>query len=342
MHVAVYIPLLIPALAALTARPLGRRLPPPAATWLLAASTFVLALTSSAVLGLLALSALVRVSFVEAVGHMSAAVIRGGDAVSLPVALLAGGLLALAATAAGRALLRRAAAIAAAHRRARSLPGTGQVVVTEDASADAYTIPGWPCRIVITQGMLDALAGAERDVLLAHERAHARNSHYLFTSAARLAAAANPLLRPVAAEVGYVIERWADESAATETGDRPLAARAVARAALATAASPPDRDAAMTALGLITQDGERRGNGEPPRGKPRMARERRAPRPGPVPRRVAALLAPPPGLAPGPSMLLLAAAVLLVVISGAAALEAARDLHSLIELAQAQVQPQPR
>ncbi len=59
-------------------------------------------------------------------------------------------------------------------------------------------------------------------MLLAHERAHARNSHYLFTSAARLAAAANPLLRPVAAEVGYAIERWADERAAAETGDRAL------------------------------------------------------------------------------------------------------------------------
>src|SRR5580692_2025239 len=123
MRVAVYIPLIIPALAALAARPLGSRLPPSAATWLLAASTLVLALTSSAVLGMLALTALVRVSFVDAIGHMSAAVIRSGDKVSLPVALLAGGLLALAATAACRALWRRGAAIAAAHRRARTLPG---------------------------------------------------------------------------------------------------------------------------------------------------------------------------------------------------------------------------
>jgi hypothetical protein len=56
---------------------------------------------------------------------------------------------------------------------------------------------------------------------------------------------------------------------------------------------------------------------------------------GPVPRRVAALLAPCPGPLPGPSALVLAAAVLLVAISGAAALDAARDLHQLIELAQA-------
>jgi len=37
-------------------------------------------------------------------------------------------------------------------------------------------------------------------VLLAHERAHAASSHYLFTSVTRLAAAVNPLLRPVAAQ----------------------------------------------------------------------------------------------------------------------------------------------
>ncbi|MGH3279261.1 MAG: M56 family metallopeptidase, partial [Trebonia sp.] len=212
---------------------------------------------------------------------------------------------------------RRAAAVARAHRHASGLPGAGEVVVTEDSAADAYTVPGWPCRIVITQGMLRALSAGERGVLLAHERTHARNSHYLFTSVARLAAAANPLLRPVAAEVGYAVERWADERAAAETGDRTLAARAIAHAALATSAAPPDRDAAMTALGLITsgEDGQREG------------KHRKV---GPVPRRVAALLVPPPELSP----LLLAAAVVLVLVSGASALEAARNLHQLIELAQ--------
>jgi len=68
--------------------------------------------------------------------------------------------------------------------------------------------------------MLRALSGPERRVLLAHERAHAAWNHYLFTTAARLAAAANPLLRPLAAEVGYTVERWADERAASLTGDR--------------------------------------------------------------------------------------------------------------------------
>lgn len=323
MHVAIYLPLVIPLLAALAARPLADRLPPLAATWLLAASALALALASSAVLGLLALSALIRVPYVDAVGHLSRPAIASGDAVSAPVAIAAGGILVAAVVAAGRALWRRVRAIAAAHRHARDLPGAGQVVVTDDQSADAYTVPGWPCRIVITEGMLRALSPRERDVLLAHERAHARGQHYLFTSASRLAAAANPLLRPVTAQVAYTVERWADEHAAAETGDRRLTARAIARAALASNAAPPGRSAAITALGLLGQDD---GEGEPGRHR-RRSTPRKA---GPVPRRVAALLSPPPRL----SLLLLVAAVLLVTVSGVSALEAARNFHQLLELAQ--------
>ena len=322
MHFAVYLPLIVPVFAALAARPLADRLPPAAATWLLAASALALALASSAVLGMLALSALVRIPVIDALGHLSRPVINSGDAVSLPVAIVAGGLLVMAAVAACRAVWRRGRAIAAAHRHASRLPGAGQVVVTEDNAADAYTVPGWPCRIVITQGMLRALSAGERSVLLAHERSHAQGSHYLFTSVARLAAAANPLLRPVAAQAGYTVERWADERAASQAGDRTLAARAVAHAALATSASPPDRDAAMSALGLITQERERRS------GIPRADLSRA----GQVPRRVAALLAPPPRL----RLLLLVAAIVLVAVAGGAALEAARNFHQLIELAQGQ------
>lgn len=311
MHVAIYLPLVVPLLAAVSARTLADRLPPAAATWLLTVSALALALASSAVLGLLALSALIRLPVVDAVGHLSRSAVAHDDAVSVPVAIAAGALLVAAATAAGKAGWRRVRSIVRAHRHASGLPGAGEVVVTEDVDADAYTVPGWPCRIVITQGMLRALSAGERGVLLAHERTHARNSHYLFTALARLAAAANPLLRPVAAEVGYAIERWADERAAAEAGDRALAARAIAHAALASAAAPPERVTAVTALGLIAQES----------GKP-----------GPVPRRVAALLAPPPGL----SLLLLVAAIALVAVSGASAVEAARNLHQLIELAQGQ------
>jgi hypothetical protein len=316
MHLAVYLPLLIPALAALAARPLADRLPPAVATWLLAGSALALAAASSAVLGLLALTAITRISLLDSLGNLSARVMAQNDPASLPVAIVAGALLAIAAVAACRALYRRGEAIIAAGRRARRLPGAAQVVVTEDAAADAYTLPGWPCRIVITSGMLTALTHPERTVLLAHERAHASWGHYLFTTAARLAAAANPLLRPVAAEVGFTVERWADEHAARVTGDRPLTAKAVAHAAFAANAAPPARDAAVPALGVI------------PAGIRKLDEARRA---GPVPRRVAALLRP----APAPSLLLAGAALLLVAISGASAVEAATDMHTLIEYAQA-------
>ena len=110
------------------------------------------------------------------------------------------------------------------------------------------------------------------------------------------------------------MERWADEHAAVVTGDRQLAARAIARAALATAAAPAPRPAgdagALGVLGTVR----------------RLAPARR---PGPVPRRVAALLRPPPQ----PRLLLLFAAVAIVLVSGASALEAARDLHALLALA---------
>jgi len=316
MHLAVYLPLVMPLLAAAAARPLAVRLPPAAATWLLAGSAVALAMASCAVLGLLALTALVRIPLVGAVGEMSRQVISRGDPASVPVAVAAGVLLAAAAAGVCRALWHRTAALIAAGRQARRLPGAGQVVVTEDEAADAYTLPGWPCRIVVTTGMMRALSHPERQVLLAHERAHASGFHYLFTTAARLASAANPLLSPLAAAVNYTVERWADERAAVAAGDRRLAARAIARAALASAAAPSRQPGqasrAAGALGVVTGP----------------ARMRHA---GPVPRRVAALLGPPPQ----PRLLLLAVAVLLVAVAGAAALQAALDLHALLEYARA-------
>jgi hypothetical protein len=323
MDVTVYLPLIVPAFAALAARPAADRLPPAAATWLLTAAALVLACSSCAVLGLLAFSALVRLPFVAQAGDLSLPVIGRSDAVPLPVEIAAAGALVLVAVTAGRAVLRRGAALAAAHRHAQSLPGAGQVVVTEDAAADAYTLPGWPCRIVVTRGMLSALSAREREVLLAHERAHAAASHYLFTSAARLASAASPMLRPVADQVAYTVERWADERAAAQTGDRSLAARAIARAALATKAAPPARAGTMSALGMVVGPPGLRGA-------------------GPVPRRVAALLAPalpsPLAVLRNPRstqpLLLASAVLLLTAVSAASALDAAAALHHLIELAQ--------
>jgi Zn-dependent protease with chaperone function len=194
-------------------------------------------------------------------------------------------------------------------------------VVVQDDGVDAYTVPGWPSRIVVTSGMLAALTLAEREVLLAHEHAHAGSRHHLFAAVARLAAAANPLLGPLATAIGYSVERWADERAAAAAGSRPLAARtiakagaALAKAALAASAAPAFRAHSAVVLAAL----------------PRPSTLRRA---GPVPRRVAALLGPPPRLRLVPLVLTVA----LVAFAGLSALEAARDLHAMIELAQSAV-----
>jgi Zn-dependent protease with chaperone function len=322
VDLAVYLPLLLPVCAAAGAWPLATRLPPRVATWLLTGAAVVLAALSTAVLGILALTAILRIPLVASIGHLSAAVIRREDPASLLAALVAAALLAAASCAAARAGWRRARALIVAARDGRCLPGPSQVVVIPDGVADAYTVPGRPGRIVVTAGMLDALDPAERRVLLAHERAHADNHHYLFTALAHFAAAANPLLRPVAAAVSYTVERWADESAARHCGDRRLAARAVGKAALASSRTGGPRSPRLAPVAGITG--------------PRLSPVRRLTGPGalgPVPRRVAALLTPAPSLRP----LLVAAAATVVLVSGVAALDAAYDLHALVELAQAPV-----
>ena len=313
MRLVVYLPLVVPLLAAVVARPLAERLPPAVATWLLSVSALLLAAGSSAVLGMLALTAVVRLPLVDVLGEMSGQVIRSNDPASVPVAVVAGALLVLAVVSTVRALWKRVSALLAAGRKARLLPGTGQVVVTGDDAADAYTLPGLPCRVVVTDGMLRALDDPEQRVLLAHEGAHAAGMHYLFGTVAKVAAAANPFLGPVTSAVGYTMERWADERAAAVTGDRQLTARAVARAALATTANPPRRPAAHGVLGILGA----------------VTRLSRTRRPGPVPRRVAALLRPPPEL----SLVLLAIGVLLVAVSGASVVDAAGDLHAILDLA---------
>lgn len=182
-------------------------------------------------------------------------------------------------------------------------PGSGEQVLTiVDDSVDAYAAPGRPGRIVITSGMVDAATDSEREVLLAHERA------------AWLAAAANPLLRPLAAAVNYSIERWADERAASVTGSRPLVAHTIAKAALAAAAAPASRtgsSSAAVAAGLT--------------GPSQLGRR------GSVPRRVDALLGPPPRR----SIVLLTLAIAVLAVCGVAAVGAAGDLHAMVGLAQA-------
>ncbi|MFF0170561.1 M56 family metallopeptidase [Streptomyces prasinus] len=159
-----------------------------------------------------------------------------------------------------------------AHRALEGLPDT-EVAVLPDGTPYAYALPGTGPRrdrVVVTTALLDHLAPAERRALFAHERAHLAARHHRFLLAVRLAAHANPFLRPLHTAVSYAAERWADEDAARTVGDRRTVATAIGKAALASRAGGPPLPAFAA--------------------------------PGPVPRRVAALLAPAPATGPWPEV----------------------------------------
>jgi len=267
---------------------LGRRLPPATAVRLLTAAMLVCALATGFVLAVAGFVVLARVPVVAALGHWSAAAVGSGA----PVPVAAGCLAGLTVLALMAAAVRRAAATVRALLRAAAVcrrlgPAVARLVVVDDDLPEAYALPGIRGRVVVSTAMLRALPAAERRVLLAHETAHLTHRHHLYVVAAELAAAANPLLRPAARAVATAVEREADESAAGEVGDRPLAARALARAGLARAAA---RSPSVPAAALAGTGGE-------------------------LAERARALLAPPPR----PRRTLAAAVALLVLATGGAA-----------------------
>ncbi|MFB8128632.1 M56 family metallopeptidase [Streptomyces mirabilis] len=308
MRIAVYVPLLLSLLAPLGGRPLSERCEPRLATWLLTASSLALGAASMISLGLLAVTGLIRVPQLADLGHWSSRSARGADPAQLSIALVAGLLLGGTVIAAARMLWRRTRTLASAAVDAACMPARDGLVVVEDEAPDAYALPGLPGRVVVSTGMLRTLDEPEHDILLAHERAHLSAHHYAFVALAQLGASANPLLRPLASAVTYTIERWADENAATATGDRARVARTVGKAALAAHRTPSRIRTAGAALGILGRRGP-------------LATA------GPVPRRVAALLVPP--LRRHPALTTATAAVLTAATLATA--EAAHDLHLLLQ-----------
>jgi Peptidase family M48 len=309
----VALPMLAPALAGLTARPLAARMEPRQAVWLLATASVVLAASSAAALALVAAYAAIRSPVLAAAGDYSLLVVRHADPVPALAGLLAGSLLLAALIAAGALIRSRAIAIARSYRHAAAMTASGGIVVLPGASIEAYTMPGNPGRIVISGRLLNHLDARQQSALVAHEHAHLTGRHYLFASAARLAAAANPLLRPVARSVEYALERWADEHAAAVTGNRRLVAETIGEVALI--ASPHSPHRSSLALGAL--------------GARRMRVSLNSA--GPVPRRVAALL----GVPPRPGRWLSATVATVALLAAAAAMIAAVDLHALVEFGQA-------
>ena len=122
--------------------------------------------------------------------------------------------------------------------RTRRRAGAGtegrSLAVIDSIEPIAFAAPGKPGCVVVSRGLLDALDVRERQVVLAHERAHLHHNHHRYLLAAELTVAIVPVLRPLARQIRFATERSADESAADAMGgDRRLVARAIARAAVA-------------------------------------------------------------------------------------------------------------
>lgn len=301
MSPALVLPIVLSALLGLLGPAAARRSGHAAAVRLLPLTCLLVA--GSTVMGVatVAVSALAGVGEVAELGRWSVRALPAAwRAVPVPVGLLAGTVVLVLLTGAGwRAseLVRQLLAAGRACRAAGSR--TGGVVVVHDGRPHAFAVAGVRGGVVVSTGMLHALDASGCRALLAHERSHLRRRHHLSLIAVQLAAAADPLLRPLVAVTAHAVEREADEDAARTVGDRRTVAIAVARAALATAHRAPDaalRPARPGALPAATS--------------------------GEVSDRVAALLAPPVRsrrLAPAALLLVAVLAAWPSAVSGLAA-----------------------
>jgi Zn-dependent protease with chaperone function len=223
-------PLGIAALGALLAGFAPRRLRPRPAALSLTVATVAVAATWLWVLLAVTLGAASRIPVVGRLSGWCPDLHALDGAVA--AAAGAGAALVLAGTA-----VRAVGVARAEHRTRRRMPHCdGGVLVIESDEPTAYAVPGPGGGVVVSTGMMEALAPAEQKVLWAHERSHLIHHHHRYLMAAEFAVAVVPLLRPLAHQVRFATERWADEDAARHLdGDRGLVARAIARAALASA-----------------------------------------------------------------------------------------------------------
>lgn len=125
----------------------------------------------------------------------------------------------------------RAARVVRLERRAR-LNAPGPIEFIENTEPFAVTIPGTGGRIVISTGLVDLVNDRELDAVIAHERTHAYHRHDRFMLCARLVTALLPLTQPITSRLHFALERWADEAAASQCGDRNLVAHTLAKVAL--------------------------------------------------------------------------------------------------------------
>ena len=230
MRFSVVGPTLITAVLLAGATLIYRRLRPRPAAWVLTTLTLMATLAVVWAMGLFALAFAVQHPWLSAHARWCHHLGVHHRHVPVPLGLAAWGLLVVMGVSVWRQLNEQR------KDRARA-EDARELQVVHHTTPAAFVVPGRPGRIVVSTGMLRVLDVEERRVLLAHERSHLDRHHHRFIGVTDLAASALPLLRPVQRHVRFAVERWADEDAAAAVGDRRLVARALSRAAVASAPS---------------------------------------------------------------------------------------------------------
>jgi Zn-dependent protease with chaperone function len=215
------------------------RLHPAVAVRLLTILSLTLALCTGLVLSACAVLVIAGLGPLPNIGHWSAAGLRSHSGIAMAPGLLAAAVVLACLSAASVRAVRSFRTLRRSESAAKALhPISGSLVIIDDEDPIAYAIGSFRHRIVVSTSMLKTLAAGERRALLAHEESHVRHRHHLYVHLATLAASANPFLWPLARTVERQVERWADEDAATAVGDRTVAARALAIAAIFAAGGP--------------------------------------------------------------------------------------------------------
>lgn len=233
MIALIVVPVLVSIGLSLGADQLVLRVHPRASVPVLTGAAVSAALCTGAALGVCGMLTVAQLGPLPGMGQWSSASLRQQSEFPDYLGVMAMAMVAACASMTGVRGVRSVRELHCMSIAARALtPTGGRLVVIDDRGATAYAVPGAGGRVVVSTAMLKALDPSERRVLIAHEYAHLRGRHYVYRHLVRVAAAANPLLWPVVQAVDLGLERWADEAAVRETGDRSVAARALARAAL--------------------------------------------------------------------------------------------------------------
>lgn len=233
-------PLAVALSLAIAVTTVHRRLPPRLATRLVVVSISAAVLAAVPTLWLLSFAFLAHVPFLGGRLEWCARVLGMHDSVPTWAGLAATGLSLFGVV--------RSVGVVRSYRRLR-LDEAGEIEVADAAQPFAYTFPGKGGRVIVSSALTQLLSPPETDVVLAHEAAHARFRHDRYMLAARLATTLMPILRPLTSRLLFSLERWADEEAAAQCGDRGFVAETLSKVALYGRHHQPL--AAFAALGVV-------------------------------------------------------------------------------------------